>query len=151
MPTTLKQTEPLIIPSSGSVFGVVWTHIDSVWDQCRRLVQKALLHGDGRYSAEDIYNCLKKREMQLWIYCVTIDNIISCAITEISNFPQVKICTVLYVAGENLSDWIHYRHSIEQWAKENDCYQIEAYGRMGWTKVVPDYIDVGRIYRKVLR
>ena len=57
-------------------------------------------------------------------------------------------------AGNNINRWIRHIETIEDWAKDKNCFAIEIVGRDGWKKYL-DYKIKGKednatIYRKML-
>lgn len=85
------------------MYGVLGSHIDTVWNEVSLLIEKALKYSDGKYKIQDIYKSLKNRDMQLWV-AFNDSGLIACAVTNIVNFPQKKIMFLLFIAGVNSRD-----------------------------------------------
>lgn len=97
------------------------------------MVRKALARGNGGFDDQDIFVALEAGDMQLWQCSQGI------VVTEIRVYPQTKACLIVLCAGADMETWIHNIRIIEWWAKEQGCSVVEAYGRAGWRKWLPDY------------
>lgn len=72
-------------------------------------------------------------------------------VTQIEIYGDSRLGLLWMVAGEGIqSGYEVFREVLEPWFKANGCHWIEARGRKGWTKVLPDYEQVGVILRKQL-
>jgi len=124
--------------------------INEYWPRCRDILEKAFrgkVHAD---CVDDYYDLLKIGHLQLWI--AQADDIVGAAVTVIEQGSKAKICTILSCAGDNLEKWIALLDSnISEFARENDCDAIEYIGRKGFTRFVPEYVEDGRIYVKLLK
>lgn len=121
-------------PSSGSVYGVLSTDIDLVWEQCVPYLKRALEYSDGKYSLESIKKGLESRSMQLWIYMK--GDIKACMVTQIVNYPIKKVCLIMFLGGSLMHEWLRFMTMIEEWSRSNKCDAMEIYGRPGWAKVL---------------
>lgn len=129
-----KQTEHSYTPCPGNVYGVLFSEIEKVWDKVCPLIAQAVQYSDGRYSTDSVKKSLISRNMQLWVYAN--NDIKSCAVTQISNYPLKKVCTVLFSAGKDVGEWLRFIILIEEWARQNHCDDIDIYGRPGWERLL---------------
>lgn len=92
----------------------------------------------GRSKVDDILKFLFNGQMQLWV--VLDDNkIYGQLITEVKQYPQCKMLTIQYCAGEPqhmklVEDKVYA--TLERFAKDNNCFGVELIGRPGWSKHV---------------
>lgn len=130
----LKQTEHSHTPLPGNCYGVLFSEIEKVWDKVSPLIERALQYADGKFTIESVKNSLVSRNMQLWVY---INNDIkSCAVTQIHSYPNKKVCSVLFAAGQDVHEWLQFMTLVEEWARSNLCESIEIYGRPGWERLL---------------
>lgn len=129
-----KQIEHSYTRSQGSVYGVLSTDIDLVWDQCVPHLKRAIEYSDEKYSLESIKNGLESRTMQLWVYMK--GDIKACMVTQLVNYPTKRVCLILFLGGSLMHEWLRFMTLIEEWARSNHCEAIEIYGRPGWAKVL---------------
>ena len=112
--------------------GVPFDMVDDFWDQVIPFVDKALEHGHGEFEAEDIHEALLSKDMQLWvIYEEPENNIVLAVVTQIINYPKIKVCRIVTLGGESHLLWEKKLFILEEWARENGCVRMEAYCRDG--------------------
>jgi hypothetical protein len=114
-------------------YGVLSNAIDEVWAEVLPFVKAALIHGDGKYTSEFIYKCLKNRDMQLWIGCNN-GPIRSCVITQILNYPACKRLGIILFGGESLDEYLYFLKQIIESSKELGCESAEIFGRPAWER-----------------
>lgn len=117
-----------ILPHKAVFRAYRYDQIDFVWDDYRGFIQSALDQGSN-YTLEQIYEGLKNRDMQLWVWGTE-----AALVTTI----QDNWCLLLACGGKNMSKWVKCLPHIEDWARQNGCNQMRIYGRIGWAKVL-DY------------
>ena len=118
--------------------------IPGVWDQVKPHIQRALDRGS-IYSIEDIYTGLCDAKMQLWTW---MDNGIEAAlVTTIQEKDGIKYCLYLALGGENMAQWQHYMHYVEDWAKDSGCTEMRIYGRAGWARAFGFEIEYTKMSR----
>jgi hypothetical protein len=126
-------TEPSPTSSSARFTGVLSFHVPELWLKILPLVESALEQGHGEYEAEDIYQALLSRDMQLWTDGCGI------GVTEIVRYPQKSVCWVVLASGGPMADWLPQVSVIERWAKSKGCAEIRAIGRAGWARAMEKY------------
>lgn len=102
------------------------------WPNVAQYVAKALEHGFGEYSLENMLVDLASGRSQLWV--AGVDNIELVCITEVIVYPQRRSCNIWLLAGENLEKWSSYLQAIEDWALAKGCTLLEYTGRPGLAK-----------------
>ncbi len=105
-----------------------------VWDEARQHLSKALNRIDTGYSDEDLLTAIQMRDMQLWMVPGQ-----AAAVTQIQIFPQFKTLVILYLGGEQMSEWIEeLMDTFEEYGRFMGCKYAEQYGRKGWERVARD-------------
>lgn len=100
-----------------------------VWYYIVPFIQRALDRGC-RYSLEDIYDGLRKQNLQLWTW--QPKEIEAVMITAMSGDE----CYIATMSGENMKDWLPHIKDVEEWAKSNGCKKIIIQGRKGWSRLL---------------
>ena len=123
--------------------------IDVYWERCLPLLKKAFrnrIHAD---KPEDYYEPLKSNELQLWV--AVSDDVIGAVITCIEQGSNAKILYILSLGGEDLREWVSLMDkNLTIFAEYNKCAAIEAVTRQGFSRFVPDFVEDGRVYVKII-
>lgn len=122
-----------------SVHGVFSYNIDSVWHVIEPMLDKALKHADGKYTARSVKDALITKSMQMWVAVTEKEIIKAFAITQIINYPDKKVLSIMFAGGVDMKNWLHFIHILQNFGKFHDCLAIEIYGRAGWEKVLAPY------------
>ena len=90
----------------------------------------------GRAKVDDILRFVLNGQMQLWV-SHDDNEIYGHVITEVKAYPQCKMLTVQYAAGE--PHHLQYVENemfdlLDRFAKDAGCSGIEFIGRPGWKK-----------------
>jgi len=127
----------------------LWTvqsqDIDAHWFHVEHLMESIKKWSDGKYHAEDIKKKLKEADMQLWI----AGDYQAIGVTEISLYPQQKVCTVIFMAGSSMVNWLPLHEHVVEWARDIGCDVIQENGRKGWAKLF-DWDQIHVVLRKKL-
>ena len=114
-------------------------HIESVWPFIEGYMKRAAKYTYGRFEAEDIKEGLLKQPQQLWI-AFDDKKIYGAVVTEITQYPRMKVLTVHFLAGIEFETWKDpMLKLVQQFGKDNGCKLIDSYGRPGWEKVWANY------------
>ena len=115
--------------------GVPHDMVDDFWSESLPWIESALKHGHGEFEADDIHDALVNKDMQLWvIYEKPKNNIVLVVVTQILDYPRMKVCRIVVLGGESHLLWETKLFILEEWAKEQGCKRIEAYCRDGLQK-----------------
>lgn len=117
------------------MYGVLSTHIDSIWPDVASLLERAIIYSDGKYQIDDVYQFLKDRAMQLWVAFNNEGLLKACCISQIVSYPRKKVLILIFVAGIDSTEWIHFADVLKEFAMDKQCQSIEFYGRPGWEKL----------------
>jgi dissimilatory sulfite reductase (desulfoviridin) alpha/beta subunit len=88
--------------------------------------------------------------MQLWVKYED-DTVRGAFVTQILNYPQMKILLVLLLGG---NDFIEWRDEVDEvlfkFGKEHSCKFVEFFGRKGWGNYLKDinYKEQVRMFSK---
>ena len=122
--------------------------IDIVWNDVKDLIAKT---SDELLNENDVLQSLQTGEYILWIGTKPDSDAIVVALTvEYRYYPRHKMCQVVTIAGERMSDWIGDLYMLEDWAKAQGCAYMDMYARRGWKKVLKEYKEDCILLRKKL-
>ena len=113
--------------------------IESIWPFIEGYMKRAAKYTYGRYEAEDIKDNLLKEPQQLWI-AFDDTKLYGAVVTEITEYPRMKVLTVHFLAGIEFETWKDpMLKLVQQFGKDNGCKLIDSYGRPGWERVWKNY------------
>lgn len=122
------------------VTGVTSDLFPDAWPFVKDHLYRGLEHSYGELGLDDIYDAIKDRRMQLWIAVERgTDDIVASMVTEIVQYPKIKVARLVVVGGTHLEDWCPFMNSIMDWAKSKGCTRVEGWARDGWVKVLKEY------------
>ena len=124
-------------------------HVYRYWDKVDNLLGKSLQHCEHDYTVSDIRKALDDREMQLWVYEVD-HKVLAALVTSIISYPQRKVCVMMFMGGSRKNLWLKHEKEIEDWAVSQGCTDLELYGRIGWTRILKAWRQVGIKLRRKL-
>jgi hypothetical protein len=79
-------------------------HVDGCWESVKVYLERAAEYTHGRYTVEDIYDCLKEYEHQLWI-AFDEEGVKGAVVTYFSHYPRKKYLVMSFCGGEKLDQW----------------------------------------------
>jgi len=91
-------------------------------------IEKALAHGLGTHTFDDVVRALAAGEFQIF------HNEGAVCITEIKQTPRKKFLQIFLVAGR-LQDLKALQPEVLQFGRDQGCDFVLGGGRMGWQKV----------------
>lgn len=105
-------------------------------------IQAALGHGFGERNFKDITDEIQEGSKQIWMHS-TDEAFNATVITQIIEHPRKKTCEVVCLGGEEAEKFLDEIKVIEEWAKLNNCDDIQVIGRRGWARALKsqDYTD----------
>lgn len=112
------------------------------WDEAWSLLEPAVAR-NGLYTKASVMVALLAGEFQLWV--VEDDRMHMAVITEIAEYPALKIGTILFVGGDEYPRCLEFIDYIEKWSKECGCSRFICTGREGFSRRLER-----RGYRKTL-
>lgn len=128
------------------------TLIPQVWPEAEPLLAKGILGRIPTYSTNRLFDMCMTDVYQLWVAVSDDDQIIAAAVTRLHEDELAKTCAIITLGGQDVKDWLHLLdQELTHFAEENNCDQIEAMTRPGFSRLVPNFIEEGRIYVKLLK
>jgi len=122
--------------------------INTLWNDVKDLIAKT---NDDVLNEKDVLEYLKAGHYILWIATVTNSDAIVAAMTvEYVHYPRHKMCRVVTIAGDRMSEWIGDLNMLEDWALAQGCAYMDMYARRGWKKVLKEYKEDCILLRKKL-
>lgn len=126
--------------------------IDRIWPRVGDYLDAACLQGTGEVSAEMLRLMCKAQEALLMIVTDAEGEIHCAVVTQMLAQPDGKMaCVILACGGIGMGQWIGFLREIESGARRNGAASIRFLGRLGWTRVLPDYAVRQLVYEKDLR
>jgi hypothetical protein len=122
--------------------------IDAVWHEAASLIRLAQKRIERNAGMADIYNDLIDERLMLWTIRVE-DKLQAVIVTEIAQHPRRRVWRVLMIGGSGMSDWLDDGiAAMKKAAQIAGCSAIEADGRLGWAKIVPQrgFKEISRAY-----
>ena len=117
--------------------GIPATELRAWWPAVEPFIDDAMKRGR-RYRADDIFDSLAKRQMQLW--AAELDGAVKAvAVTDIVDYPLARCARVFACTGEDRNRWLGHLATIEAWAREAGCVRIESWARPGWERILKDW------------
>ena len=113
--------------------------VDVLWDSVESYLQVAIDQNQGEFTLEDIRQDLLEGLMTLWIAYNKKGELLACAVCEMRQFSQRKICYIVLLAGTGFDNWHWAINAIEEWARENHADALAAYTRKGFIKFMRQY------------
>lgn len=120
--------------------GILCSEIDSIWDEVKHEIQKALDRDFNRTSIDTVYNSIKNQDNQLWIYK---EEAVSCVfVTSIIKYENAKQLRLLYAGGSGWNAFLNkgeidtIMNIFKRFALSKNCSEIEIWGREGWMKII---------------
>lgn len=111
-------------------------YANEVWPAIYGYMEQAAKYTHGRYTASDILDTVLLYDHQLWIAFNEDRAIKGAVITEIVQYPRVKNLAMHFCAGVEGLTWKEpMLKTLQKWAFDNGCDNIEASGRAGWMKI----------------
>ena len=113
-------------------------YVDKVWPDIKDYLAGAAEYTYGRYTVEDIYDCLKEYEYTLWI-AFNEEGIKGAVVTNFIFYPKKKYLVMTFCGGKDFEQWKEpIIKLLQHWAYDNGCDGLEAAARFGWSKVLKD-------------
>ena len=116
-----------------TLFKVIPTVLPQLWDGVIPLFEKGIKYWDVFMELEDIYKLIQSGKYDLWLVMENTD-VLLAILTEILNYPRVKVLRILYVGGTDLDRALEALDQLELWAKRDGATRCEVSGRMGWIR-----------------
>lgn len=115
--------------------GVKSTDIEEVWPVVLPEIRRGLNGNPCDFTQEHVRECLKNRDMQLWIG----DGYV--LVTQIMNHEDGKTtCDVVVLSGYGMDRWLDdARLCLIKWCKSEGAEEIRVRGRKGWERALKPY------------
>ena len=102
------------------------------WRHIEPHLTRALDQIDSGLTLDDVLDRLIDGDMQCW----KIGHWEGVAVTQICHLPLFRMLMVLYLAGDNMSQWLEdLMTACHEFAEHTHCRYVEIFGRPGWERV----------------
>lgn len=113
------------------------------WPDVRHLLARALDEGRGRFTLDRIEADLTAGRKRLWVV-LSGERLAAAVVTCVTDFPAKRVCTILLCGGEDVDSWVsRVLAAIEEYARWEECGQVEIIGRAGWERKCPSFERAG--------
>ncbi len=131
------------VPGTNSVDWAGITSVEElnqIWPVIEPKIAAALEYSWGEMIPNDYGQRICDQTMQLWlIFDVKTRETIGLLLTEIVNYPRVRVCNVTLVNGERMDEWFPYLETLEDWARQQGAEQLRWQGREGFIRKLRDF------------
>ena len=110
-------------------------YVDKVWPDIEEYLAGAAEYTYGRYTVDDIYDCLKEYDHTLWVAFDGKDAK-GAVVTTFMHYPRKKYLVMMFCGGKQLDQWKDpMLKLLQHFAFDTQCDGIEATARLGWAKI----------------
>ena len=112
--------------------------IDVYWDKVKNWILKVVKQSNGRHTLTTTYELLKKGTMTMFL--IEEQNKL-CAVYVVQKvyYPAKIVLGILFCGGSKVIENVKkIENFFINFAKENNCEDLEIVGRKGWDKVITD-------------
>ena len=110
-------------------------YLDDCWDKVKPYLERAAEYTYGRYTVDDIYDCIKDYDYHLWV-AFEGQEIKGAVVTNFMVYPRMKTLCMSFCGGTDLKEWKAPMLSLlQRFANDTGCDSIEATARSGWAKI----------------
>jgi hypothetical protein len=113
------------------LLGVQADQIEAVWPYVESEIERGVQRSHDTLTVETVRDGLENRDMQLWVSLNDKDLEAVC-VTQIVDYPGMRVCALLLIAGKNRRAWWKFGDVISAWASERGCEMLEGHARRGW-------------------
>ena len=109
-----------------------------IWPEAESFVRRALDHSRGEIGVDDVKERLLDGRMLLWgVWHQERKQFLGLLVTEVIEYPRVKLLRVVTVAGVRLDEWGGLvLETFEKFCRKYDLDGVEAVGRKGLARVL---------------
>jgi hypothetical protein len=122
--------------------------VHKIWDGTVRDMIDLGFGASDMLMPADILDQLAAGTRLLWVACDYDARIVAAMLTQLFEMRSGLVCKMMECGGSHLSDWVHFRFAIEQYAKREGCSRVLVEGRPGWAGVLKDYRTIGVVLEK---
>jgi hypothetical protein len=137
-----------ILPATVIVVPIRAEDVDAIWHDVAPLVRLSQRRIERNAGMADIYDDLIAGRAMLWTI-KSEDKLRAVVLTEIAQHPRRRVWRILHIGGSGMSEWLDQGiEAMKRAARIAGCEAIEADGRLGWAKIVPQrgFREVSRLY-----
>lgn len=106
-----------------------------MWPVVYPMLAPAIERTRGRLDEATVFKNLVTGELVLWLICR--NGPIGAGVTQVFNWPSgLRVARILVAGGRDHTNWFDKLDALEEWAREQGCTVLEAWGRPGWEKAL---------------
>jgi hypothetical protein len=120
------------------LIGVPWFEVDRAWGYLQDYVRKGIAPSGEKVTPDEIKEKCLNREYQLWV--LFTDKVSGAGVSYLAQEDGELVAWVYALAGKGvLPSIIDAMEQFKEWAKSQNATRIRLRGRVGWTKIFPDW------------
>jgi len=121
------------------IIAIPASDLDSVWDQVKGLLERALAFNSGDIDIELTKERIESGEYLLLI-ALRDDEIQACFVAELVTKALRKSCNIVLCGGHSINGWLGgFMDTIREIALEQGCDNLSIIGRHGWVRKMKVY------------
>lgn len=124
------------------------------------MLQPGIARAYGVITSADIIEMVLQSEMDMWGIFERKQEpeqdadtltVLALICTQIMTYRAgKKALRISFLSGKGMNRWLHLISVLEDFGREHDCGTLEIHGRKGWGRMLPDYPELYRVFRKEL-
>lgn len=126
-------------------------YVGHYWPLVEPMLAKAFGGIAHFFDLVDCRDSVFKGDMQLWI-AHDDENVFGGVTTSVEEGTQGRFLRVYVLGGRDLPSWVALMDiALSKFGEANECRAIEAITRPGFNHFIPDFVEDGRRFVKVLK
>lgn len=109
--------------------------LDVIWPQVVPILEKAEKWFVEYYTIEDVLECCRCGDLQLWVAVDEKRKIFAVGCTSIVEFPRCRVLRCALLAGRGVKEVLACLREIEDWAAMLGCTRSEIVGRLPFRRL----------------
>jgi hypothetical protein len=102
------------------------------------MLEPAIDRSDGRWTLYDVLALILQGQMHLWI-AHDNEKVIAAMVTRFVDYPRLRSLGLMFIGGSMRKMWLGHEDEVIEWARANNCTQMEGYARKGWLRILPHW------------
>lgn len=121
--------------------------VQKLWPVVGPMLERALVHSGGEYSAEHLRMMLVRNE-QVLLVAVSDEKPIGAATVEFANFPNDRIAFITAIGGRMIAKQESFEQ-LKEWCRLNGCTKIRGAANEAVARLWKQRFDMKERYRIV--
>lgn len=134
------------MPDVSDLSGETWALIS---DLLARVIER-----DTETDLDSVLEEIQSGDSQLWCLCDPDDDLVGVVVTKVLGFKTGHQCLLVHltatVRGTRIEPecWRAVLAHLEGVGRMLGCDSLRVYGRKGWAKILPNFIEIHRVFER---